>query len=601
MMKKYNLLFKIGCVLFISFINVSHSFTQDFILDVNPAEVRDPRAAFVNPAIISKQGVPLVVGLRILHMGIFDNSVALKHSYFGASSDIPLFGFHYGANVQFFNYSKIREGRFSFLLSRPLIDILTVGTNLNILTRDYSDILIQDYPDNSDLILDELLSGTIDYSLGAGLFLGPYQDFTVGLSIDHINQPDVTMDNSGLRQSIAMDFGLQYNYGFFSPSLYVHHSEGETSTLLSVEGNSEKLGMIRMAFGGEKLVFEGQLNLKRNRMSIGYRLDYPLNELKDASYGSHQVAFIYRFKPPIPSIDAFFDIEAKFDNLTIIRKGVSIVANKGVSIEDIETLNKYQVNLFDENSRRDFIQKAQKIRGSDAAYEHMKLDKAYDRYKKLLKEMVQKKRAALGRRDVPIKIITPPGTGSRAVALLGFIVDSLGIPSDSVNIVFTPGYGNKGKNKFEEILEQLRAKMADKRELMKKVQINVISDESLSEDTAVFEAKRRIASANPVHSWRLIIKKADETVIALGGSKDPKRIDWDWRDKQNKRIRQGTYTYYIQWKDERLGAWKPRNPDVHSFKVKEKPSSLTYYIGGKVKPSIDEESIEIFLKTKDEV
>ena len=589
-MKRNNFIFKIHCVLVYIFITVQPNFAQDFILDINPAEVRDPRSAFVNPAIISKQGIPLVVGMRFLHMGIVDNSVALKHSYFGASSDNAILGFHYGLNLQYFNYPKIRESRCSFLLSRPLIDILSIGTNLNILTRDY--------PDKSEMIEPEALPRTVDFSFGTGLFLGPYQDFTVGLSIDHINRPDVTSDNSGIRQGIAMDFGLQYNYGFFSPSLYVHHSEGEISTVLSLEGNSEKLGMVRMAYGGEKLIFEGQLHFARNRMSIGYRMDYPLNELKDVSYGSHQIAFIYRYRPP-RSIDAYFDIEAKFDDLTINRKWVSIIANKGVTTKDIDALDKYQMNLFDEDSRKRFMQDAQKIRGSDAAYERMKLDKTLDHYKKLLKEMVEKKRTALGRKNIPIKIVTPPGTGSRAVSLLGFIVDSLQIPSDSVNLVFTSGYGKSDKSKFEEILEQLRARMADTRKLMKNVQINLISDESLSEDVAVFEAKHRVASANPVHSWRLVIKKADETVIVLAGPKDPERIVWDWQDKKNKRIRRGKYTYYLQWKDEFLGSWKPKNPDIHSFEVFEKPSSLKYYIGGKITPSRDEESIEIFLKTKD--
>ena len=589
-MKINNFTFKIHCVLIYIFITVQPNFAQDFILDINPAEVRDPRSAFVNPAIISKQGIPLVVGMRFLHMGIVDNSVALKHSYFGASSDNAILGFHYGLNLQYFNYPKIRESRCSFLLSRPLIDILSIGTNLNILTRDY--------PDKSEMIEPEALPRTVDFSFGTGLFLGPYQDFTVGLSIDHINRPDVTSDNSGIRQGIAMDFGLQYNYGFFSPSLYVHHSEGEISTVLSLEGNSEKLGMVRMAYGGEKLIFEGQLHFARNRMSIGYRMDYPLNELKDVSYGSHQIAFIYRYRPP-RSIDAYFDIEAKFDDLTINRKWVSIIANKGVTTKDIDALDKYQMNLFDEDSRKRFMQDAQKIRGSDAAYERMKLDKTLDHYKKLLKEMVEKKRTALGRKNIPIKIVTPPGTGSRAVSLLGFIVDSLQIPSDSVNLVFTSGYGKSDKSKFEEILEQLRARMADTRKLMKNVQINLISDESLSEDVAVFEAKHRVASANPVHSWRLVIKKADETVIVLAGPKDPERIVWDWQDKKNKRIRRGKYTYYLQWKDEFLGSWKPKNPDIHSFEVFEKPSSLKYYIGGKITPSRDEESIEIFLKTKD--
>ncbi|MBN1351584.1 type IX secretion system membrane protein PorP/SprF [candidate division KSB1 bacterium] len=569
---------------------ISPAFAQDYILETNPADVRDPRAAFVNPAIISRQGIPVVAGMRILHLGIADNSFAIKHSFLGGSCDIPVFGFHYGANLQVLNHIKIREMRGSLLLSRPLIDILALGLNMNILTRDY--------PDKSDMIDEEDLPGTADFSFGCGLFLGPVQDFTVGLSLDHINQPDVTSDNSGFHQPLTMDFGVQYTYGFFSPSLYMHYAKENTSVMFGVEGAKPTLGMLRMALGGEKLVFEGKLNLFDERMGMGYRLDFPLNELNTASYGSHQIVFSYRFVSP-RSIDAFFTVDAKFDKLTITRKWVSIVANKGVTIDDIDALKKYKVNIFDDESRKSFIKNAQQISGRDLTnYERVELDDTFLQHKALLRKLVAQKRAKLGRQDVPIKIMAPPGTGTRAIGLLGFIVDSLQIPSDSVNIVFTPGADGEDQKKFEEILEQLRAKIADRRGLMRKVQINIIADETLSHDTAVFEAKRRVASASSVHSWRLTIKKGDDIVSTLAGTSDPKRITWNWRDKQKKRIRQGKYKYYLEWKNKALSGWEPENPEVHSFQVTELPSSVTYHLGDDVK-SASEESVEFFLKPED--
>lgn len=571
------------------------------IVEANPANYQTPNSAFINPAIIMLQSKQVNAGIRLLQLGFLENnSAAFKHSFLSYSqpfSMLPHTGF--GITAQYLSTPFYNQGNYSLILARRFNDLISLGTRFNVFSKNY-DLTHA----NLESPIDPVFSGNLTkyiFSFGTGMVIGPVSNFTLGISLDHLNRPNVVMSGKPLNQPLTFDFGLHYTYNFFGPSVYVNYQDNQAVTTYGLEFRNQRLGTAGLFYGNQNLILEAKLNLMNQKLNIGYRMDFPLMDLNDYSAGSYMLSLSYRFSEPI---DADFDILASVEHLNIIEKRVTVEADKGIGLADINALQEYHLDIFDEQS-------LQRIKDSSRVADitsvnnrkHAQLDDAsYKYYKQTLTEMIERKIEKTGGKTFNVDIDSPPGTGRKALALLNYLVDTLGIASENVKIVFSQDYTNQNPNYLNPILEAIKTSKQDAKSKMKRVKVPLPGKTIVSDDQTVFRI-RRLRSTKPVHSWRIIIENSHKEIKKIVGVKEPSDVAWDWKNEKDRLVDAGDYFYYFQWKHKMSGDWKPAKPKKKLLFVdKEVQDELIFLTkDGQPpleNPDIQTERLEFLLKGK---
>lgn len=557
-MRKMKNLIK-AAIIFLSIWGNQQSFSQNMI-EANPANTLDPGSSFINPAIIIAQHKQVYAGIRVLQLGFLDNnSTAFKHSFVSYSQ--PFSGLiarsGWGFNAQYLSTPFYSQGNYSFLFAKQLSDIFTLGARTTLFTKGYD---LRDA--NLERQDDPVFAGSRTkyvFSYGFGLLLGPVSNVTVGLAVDHVNKPNLSLSGTPLPQPITFDIGINYMYNnFVGPSFYVNYQDNQTVTTFGVQAKHFAMGTVGLFYGNRSLILDGKLNLLNNRMSIGYRMDLPLMDLISYSVGSHLLSVSYRFSEPI---DADFRIGSSVTSLNIIEKRITIIVEKGIRQRDLDGLKNYNLDVFDREALESIKDSAEVVDiHSVGDRTGAQLDDAsYKYYKKTVVAMVEEQRRKTGRVDFPVDIDSPPGTGERALALLNFLVDSLGISSKNVKIVYSPNYSNPNKSYGLRILNEIKKNMGKNDSTRSKIEFKMVGEPLLSEDQTIFRIQR-LRSSKPVHSWRILIKSGRKTIKRIVGIKEAKTVAWDWKDDDGKLVNEGEYFYTFQWKDKAIARWKPAKP-----------------------------------------
>ncbi|MCI0511786.1 type IX secretion system membrane protein PorP/SprF [candidate division KSB1 bacterium] len=528
------------------------------LIEANPANFSDHRSAFINPAIIMNQGKQVHAGIRIFQMGFLDNNAtAFKHSYVGYSqaySMWPKTGF--GVTAQYLSTPVYTQGNYSLLAGRKITDILSIGARLNVFSKGYS-LENADLIDPRDPVFSKGLTKYV-FSGGLGMFIGPVSNLAVGIAVDHLNRPNVSLAGTPLRQPITFDFGISYTFSSIGPAVYVNYQDNRTATTFGFDWQYHFLGHVGLYYGARSLILDAGINVLDHRMTIGYRMDFPLMDLNDYSVGTHLLGLAYRFSDPI---DADFEIMSSVDFLNVSETFLTVEADRGIELKDLNALEEYSLDIFDRESLERLKDSANVVEVRDLNNrQSAQLDQAsYKYYKKTLVDMIEKKIAQTGGRAFKVEIMSPPRTGNRALALLNFVVDTLGMPAENVHIVFTQDYSKPQKTNGSSIIEAIKTQKQDANTKMKRVKVEIQGSSKLSEDQTVFKV-RRLRSTKPVHSWRVVIERNDRIIKKIVGVKEPNEVPWDWKDEEDLLVQPGEYFYYFQWKDKMLGTWTPSSP-----------------------------------------
>jgi hypothetical protein len=174
---------------------------------------------------------------------------------------------------------------------------------------------------DQDPLLDK---GTSTTAIGAGLgvIFSPLTDLYLGLSLDNLNQPDISLEGNSAYKPMATNFGISYRIFNLVPEFDVKHFR-----------NSDR-SETYFIFGLKQLWLDNSANLsarfRRDCFSIGsaytfnnFRLDYnytyPLTELQEISSGSHQFTVTYNFSkyagyPTAPHISLLSPKVTKVDS-----------------------------------------------------------------------------------------------------------------------------------------------------------------------------------------------------------------------------------------------------------------------------------------------
>ena len=266
------------------------------LFTLNSSYYNSPEITFHNPAPLAIIGKPNAnVGIQILHAGFSEDN--LRNNYLSYVQPIGS-KTAFGLRGQFFTSNIFQRGNFSLLFSQKIYkDILAFGLNANFLTLGYDSDKFELFDFNDPIIENGTSQNT--FSLGAGIFLQPVSKLCFGFSIDHLNEPDISINQSGVLKDKVINMGVSYSKFSLIPQVDFQ-IEGEV--LLSQYG-------IRKSFFNNNLnIFAGysqfnsssgsniftQAEFKIGDLGVVYNFQYSLeSDVSEFSSGSHLFGISY--------------------------------------------------------------------------------------------------------------------------------------------------------------------------------------------------------------------------------------------------------------------------------------------------------------------
>jgi len=176
--------------LFINLFLISQVFPQTGVV-ANSSNIHDPQLMFVNPAGMTAFRSALgVIGYKLYHVGIDHDD--LNNGFLGFSYPTAKFG-AFGITCQYFRSHILNRQVLEANYATPLLlKKITFGLNFGLLGISYD-------KDHFNLIdeNDPLLSGSSSKNscnVGFGMLIYPIADLFVGVSLNHLNQPDISLE-----------------------------------------------------------------------------------------------------------------------------------------------------------------------------------------------------------------------------------------------------------------------------------------------------------------------------------------------------------------------------------------------------------------------
>lgn len=251
-------------------------------------------AVYHNPAVIAAySSAQASIGMQFPFIGLADDNLRTSLG----SIALPFGnGLAFGARAVYFSADVMQQGSFSILIAKSLFDDrLRLGGNANFLTYGY-DRDEFDLEDRDDPLLSNALSKSVP-SFGIGAVLQATPKFAIGVSIDHLNRPDISLDDSGFKKPLLINFGASYFTPFMTTQVDV---QMESSDLLIHAGLRRSLLQNRMSLfagygfsGSAQRDLLAELNFQLGNVGLSYHYLYPLTELNTISSGSHRLMVVF--------------------------------------------------------------------------------------------------------------------------------------------------------------------------------------------------------------------------------------------------------------------------------------------------------------------
>ena len=259
---------------------------------------------FYNPAPLALIGnLRATAGMQFLHAGMAED--ILRNNYLSAS--MPLGDkTAIGLRAQYFSADLFQKMELSLQASRALSrDNVAIGINLNLLHHSYNKenfFLFDMY----DPVIASGTSSSV-FSIGGGIYFQPLHALHIGLAVDHLNEPDVSLDKSGIPQKRIIYAGFSYSGLPLIPQADLRMEDEELVTQvgahLPVLDNNFRLFAGYSTYGGNgsNALAEAELHVKN--LGILYAFQYPLTtDFSEISSGSHQIGVIFAGGGPQVSI-----------------------------------------------------------------------------------------------------------------------------------------------------------------------------------------------------------------------------------------------------------------------------------------------------------
>ena len=539
----------VGVVLFFAAVNGAFAFSQ-FPVDANPAEYFNPRAVFTNPGIILDQRYQIHGGVRLFHLGFEPGDAdAFRQTmlnFVQPYSIAPRWG--YAINVTSLSIPSITQNEISLAVAHKITDVFSLGVSGSFLTQSITEYDWNDVEVPGDPALHAPLQ--LDMTYGAGLFVGPVNNFSFGLGVQYLNEPDISMMGDNFPLKVKFDVGLCYTFTSFTPSFSLNYSNNQTFYRFGVYGRRESVGRIGLFYGTDQISIEAELEMFDSRIALGYRYDYEINEIHSVSSGSHQLGFTYRLPEPDRIV---FQLASDLNRMTLYEEHLTIDIDSAVTRKDLVRLKEYNLNFFDENYPLAIVweEAADSLRFTASALSELD-SLRYHTYCHTLASL-----ASGGISDkLQLRILCPENSFDRAAALQSFAIDTLGLLPEQTKLLFVE-YPEKKAEKSKNLLDiiyQNRQRMRKKR-----FKLYLPGKVYASNDQVNFYLDQMLYSRK-VRGWRLIVESDGKVIRKFSGSQKPDVINWDFCDELGHLVGPGEYEYYFQWKQGIYDSWHPQNP-----------------------------------------
>lgn len=280
----------------------------------NPADMEMLEAAFSNPALNAFIKDRLVLAMTSHQTGVAGKLFSIRSNIVGYHFPWKMRGL--AAGMQFMNAGLYSQNNFRVSYGRRMFPWIAFGANLDIFTRSF---------DQNEFFLfnpeDPVFqNGTTKWgaSAGLGVVFVPHRAFVFGLSLEHLNQPNLAMGNDTALQPVYLSTGMKMYMGKFSLFSSVNALEFSEYSIDGLQSASDMLvdkaqfgvelpvsdyGAFRFSAGSRAFHLEGEAFIFKS-LYFNYRYEYPLSEINIASQGTHRFGFIYDFgrQPPLPSL-----------------------------------------------------------------------------------------------------------------------------------------------------------------------------------------------------------------------------------------------------------------------------------------------------------
>jgi hypothetical protein len=246
----------------------------------------------------------------------------------------------FGVRGQYFTSNIFQRGDFSILLSQRVYkDILSIGLNANLLTRNYDTGKFTMFDFNDPAI--EAGTNQYAFSFGLGLFSQPIPGLFIGMSIDHLNEPDISIDKSGVLKQKVINMGIAYGNLPIIPQFDINMEDDDVFTQFGVRKSflDQKLDVYAGygQFQSEGSSLFAQMEFKIGDLEIWYNFQHSLTaDLSQFLNGSHQFGISYtRGKVVSPPEIYLAEIEQNIRQPQLKLSGKAVHAH-GISLIDIK-------------------------------------------------------------------------------------------------------------------------------------------------------------------------------------------------------------------------------------------------------------------------
>jgi hypothetical protein len=536
---------------------------QNLII-ANAADRGDTRASLLNPAVAIMQDPLFTLGSQALHYGVLSGGFDLRNSYFSlTTSNRSFWGFDhfgYGLQSQVLQTPLYNTVTLNALAGKKLHENFAAGINIGFINRAFDRSQFE-FEDQNDPAFNRL-SKWIFPDVGVGFVAVPHHNVTVAFSASHLTRPNVAMSGEKVPMPRAFSLGAIFGMGYFRALIGVSRDDGKTLPSLGFESFRPDLGFLKIAFGREAATFEGSVHVMQG-VSFSYRYNYPMNELRLASSGSHEAGISFNFRknrtpyepewlkaeyarrePPAINPATAFVVRSAFDTLKIVDKFIYRKIDPSFTPKELATL---PVNiLFSADSLEPALPQIgakHLMRGIEAAVSDAarKFDIPSDsvgivramqkdhtaNYLDFLRDL------AKGMQDPKFHTrIVAPAEEKRVYLLLKYL-SLYGALNDRLEIArrdSTP------KSEQDRLAGRKIPQFVFHREL------------NVAADTFKFALNLNDLRRGPV-KWEFIIEDADgnELLNYAGEKQIPRRYAWNWCCKDGQLPLPGTYYYYLRW------------------------------------------------------
>jgi len=538
----------------------------------NPADMDLLESTFSNPALNAYLRDRVALALTSHQTGVAGRLFSIRSGLIAYHLPWVLRGTTVG--IQYMKAGLYSQDDLRISYGRQVYGALALGANLDVFNRTFDNNEFYQFDPNDPVFRNGY--GKSGISIGLGMALNPYHTFVFGLSIEHLNRPDLSIGRGYVPQPVLISTGFKMYFDKFSlfssaSSLaYPSYSDMTISSLPGMLGDNSLFGVeipvsgygtLRFSTGARALDFEAEAFVYQG-LYFNYRFEYPLTEINVASSGTHRFGFLFDFwrQPPLPTLLPLpsppgyrsevipktasprgqFFIYSNADSVTVLTRQVRRSIDESVPHQELSLLFPGDLGGtggLDVKTPEHLLPEAE-VRDPAIAPRGLYSTSYRGALEGIAMDMM--------RSNVSTEVVTYPGAELRGNALVNQITGSgLSIPKHIP--IYTPDSLQLRSAQLESLLGGSDFQRFVRPEIGRWIIVPIFKNHAQG-------------------MWRFEVRtSADSTVFSYSGTGEaPDTIRWDWKTWNGDPIPPGTY-YVVFQSDDPNG--KPEYSTRHYFNV----------------------------------